>query len=98
MAKLIPSELEGASPTPRQIFDHLDQFVIGQDRAKRALSIAAYNHFKRLASLSDPLAEDEVPLKKSNILFVGPSGCGKTHLARNLSSFLNVPFAVVAAT
>jgi len=94
MGKLIP--MEGGIPTPRQIYNYLDKYVIGQDRAKRILSISAYNHFKRLRCGGE--AEVEVPIKKSNVLMVGPSGCGKTHLARHLSMALDVPFAAVDAT
>jgi len=86
--------------TPREIFEYLDQYVIGQERAKRVMAIAAYNHFKRISS--GAFAESKglrLPLlKKSNILMVGPTGCGKTHIARNLSEILEVPFVVVDGT
>jgi ATP-dependent Clp protease ATP-binding subunit ClpX len=81
--------------TPRQIFERLDQFVIGQEEAKRAVAIAAYNHQKRIAARK----RGQAPLlKKSNILLVGPTGSGKTHIARNLAQILSVPFASVDAT
>jgi ATP-dependent Clp protease ATP-binding subunit ClpX len=83
-----------AVPTPREIYDHLDRYVIGQEAAKRVISIAAYNHRKRVASRR----AGRTLLKKSNILLIGPTGCGKTHIARNLADVLGVPFAVVNAT
>ncbi|HUT54209.1 MAG TPA: ATP-dependent Clp protease ATP-binding subunit ClpX [bacterium] len=97
MAKQLPLLNEKEIPTPRRIYEYLDRYVIGQDRSKRTLAIAAYNHFKRLRSNAAP-SVDETPIKKSNVLMVGPSGCGKTHLARNLSRALEVPFVVVDAT
>ena len=80
---------------PSEIKDYLDQYVIGQDRAKRALAVAVYNHYKRI--LSDPL-DDEVELDKSNILIIGPTGTGKTLIAETLARFLSVPFAIADAT
>ncbi len=88
-------------PKPKDIFSFLEQYVIGQDVAKRALSVAVYNHYKRiqagatLASKKDP---DHVELAKSNILLIGPTGCGKTYLAQTLAKMLNVPFAIADAT
>jgi ATP-dependent Clp protease ATP-binding subunit ClpX len=87
-------------PKPREIFDFLEQFVIGQDPAKRALSVAVYNHYKRIqageaASKKDTEAVD---ISKSNILLIGPTGCGKTYLAQTLARMLNVPFAIADAT
>jgi ATP-dependent Clp protease ATP-binding subunit ClpX len=83
-------------PTPRQIADRLARFVVGQDRAKRALAVAAYNHLKRTALRRGRRGAQ--PLRKSNVLLVGPTGCGKTHLARNLAQILEVPFHVADAT
>ncbi|MCK4302794.1 MAG: ATP-dependent Clp protease ATP-binding subunit ClpX [Candidatus Eisenbacteria sp.] len=82
-------------PKPQDIKAILDEYVIGQDRAKRVLSVAVYNHFKRICN--SPAAGD-VELEKGNILLVGPTGCGKTLLARTLSRFLKVPFAIADAT
>ena len=84
-------------PKPREIFEFLDQYVIGQDLAKRALSVAVYNHYRRLTHF-DSMTEDDVELDKSNVLLLGPTGCGKTLLARSLSRFLSVPFAIGDAT
>ena len=84
-------------PKPAEIFDFLDQYVIGQDRAKKSLSVAVYNHYKRVQS-GDTKREDSVELSKSNILLLGPTGCGKTLLAQTLARMLNVPFAIADAT
>ncbi len=84
-------------PTPLEIKDVLDQYVIGQDRAKKALAVAVYNHYKRINSAS-VRAEDEVELDKSNILLVGPTGVGKTLLAQTLARILDVPFTIADAT
>jgi len=98
MAKKIPRPVFETIPTPREIYDHLNSYVIGQERAKRTLAIAAHNHFKRLRRRSECEQAGDSLLKKSNILMVGPSGSGKTHLARNISRVLQVPFVVVDAT
>ena len=84
-------------PTPLEIKDVLDQYVIGQERAKKALSVAVYNHYKRINS-ANVRAEDEVELDKSNILLVGPTGVGKTLLAQTLARILDVPFTIADAT
>jgi ATP-dependent Clp protease ATP-binding subunit ClpX len=84
-------------PKPREIFEFLSQYVIGQDIAKRALSVAVHNHYKRL-SYADRSVESDVELDKSNILLIGPTGSGKTLLARSLARLLNVPFAIGDAT
>jgi len=81
-------------PTPREIRDILEQYVIGQNQAKKALSVAVYNHYKRIRSNS----KDDVELAKSNILMIGPTGSGKTLLAQTLARLLNVPFVIADAT
>jgi len=86
----------GSTPTPRQIKTFLDEYVIGQEQAKLALSVAVHNHYKRLAHCDR--GSDDIELDKSNVLMVGPTGCGKTLIARTLSRILNVPFAIADAT
>jgi ATP-dependent Clp protease ATP-binding subunit ClpX len=87
----------GRTPAPREIKDFLDLYVIGQDRAKKAVSVAVHNHYKRL-SLGEAGDDDDVEIEKSNLLLIGPTGCGKTLLARSLAHILNVPFAIGDAT
>mgnify|MGYP002336047544 CR=1 FL=1 len=83
-------------PTPRELYERLNSYVIGQDRAKRILSVAVYNHYKRINAGLD--GDDDVELQKSNILLVGPTGCGKTLLAQTLAKLLDVPFSIADAT
>jgi ATP-dependent Clp protease ATP-binding subunit ClpX len=90
-------------PKPRELKKHLDEHVIGQDEAKKVLSVAVYNHYKRLSFVQSKGSgkanhDDQVDLQKSNILLMGPTGCGKTLLAQTLASILDVPFAVADAT
>ena len=82
-------------PKPREIMDVLDQYVIGQGRAKKVLAVAVYNHYKRLEARQ---RQDEVELAKSNILLIGPTGSGKTLLAQTLARMLDVPFVMADAT
>ncbi len=86
-------------PKPREIFEFLEQYVIGQDSAKRSLAVAVYNHYKRIRAGEGPRPDaEDVELAKSNILLIGPTGCGKTYLAQTLARMLNVPFAIADAT
>ncbi|PJJ71945.1 ATP-dependent Clp protease ATP-binding subunit ClpX [Diaminobutyricimonas aerilata] len=89
-------------PKPKEIYSFLEEYVIGQEQAKRALSVAVYNHYKRIRSRQTLAAADavidDVEIAKSNILLIGPTGCGKTYLAQTLAKRLNVPFAVADAT
>ena len=102
-SEIISDELEDATtsadlsslPKPVEIKSYLDQYVIGQEDAKRSLAVAVYNHYKRVNS---NLSTDDVELQKSNILFLGPTGSGKTYMAQTLAKFLNVPFAIADAT
>ena len=87
-------------PKPREISSFLDEYVVGQDQAKKVLAVAVYNHYRRLQYQKETgiSRRDEVELAKSNILLLGPTGCGKTHLAQTLARMLNVPFAIADAT
>jgi len=82
-------------PSPKEIYDRLNEYVVGQDDAKRVLSVAVYNHYKRINARA---TTDDVELEKSNILLIGPTGCGKTLLAQTLAKILDVPFAIADAT
>jgi ATP-dependent Clp protease ATP-binding subunit ClpX len=82
--------------TPRDLYEQLNQYVVGQDRAKRILSVAVYNHYKRISAGLE--SDDDIELQKSNILLVGPTGCGKTLLAQTLAKLLDVPFSIADAT
>jgi ATP-dependent Clp protease ATP-binding subunit ClpX len=100
-----PEQAELELPKPREIFDFLQEYVVGQEPAKKALSVAVYNHYKRIRSLQSGedtktlgSNENDVEIAKSNILLVGPTGSGKTYLAQSLAKRLNVPFAVADAT
>ena len=101
--EIIREELEapevsiGELPKPSEICAFLDDYIIGQERAKKILSVAVYNHYKRL-QLGSGSGEDEVELAKSNVLLIGPTGCGKTLMAQTLARMLNVPFAIADAT
>src|SRR6201995_4156473 len=85
-------------PKPHEIKKVLDEYVIGQDRAKKVLSVSVYNHYKRLQSRTGTVRKDDVEITKSNILLIGPTGCGKTLLAETLARLLNVPFTIADAT
>ncbi|UVI37677.1 ATP-dependent Clp protease ATP-binding subunit ClpX [Brevibacterium spongiae] len=105
LSESTPDQAELELPKPREIFDFLQEYVVGQEPAKKALSVAVYNHYKRIRSLQSGEdtktlggGENEVEIAKSNILLVGPTGSGKTYLAQSLAKRLNVPFAVADAT
>jgi ATP-dependent Clp protease ATP-binding subunit ClpX len=94
-SKPVPAVKDKPIPTPKEIKEHLDQYVIGQDEAKRYLSVAVYNHYKRL---QQPQDDNGVEIEKSNIIMVGSTGTGKTLLARTIARMLDVPFTIVDAT
>jgi ATP-dependent Clp protease ATP-binding subunit ClpX len=104
--EIIEEELAEASelglvelPKPKEIFAFLEEYIVGQDAAKKALAVAVYNHYKRIQAGEPAKKGDEpVELAKSNILLIGPTGCGKTYLAQTLAKMLNVPFAIADAT
>jgi ATP-dependent Clp protease ATP-binding subunit ClpX len=92
----LSNQFTGDIPAPKEIKSYLDQFIIGQDNAKKALSVAVYNHYKRIAY--PPRENEDVEIEKSNVLLIGPTGTGKTLLAKTLAKKLKVPFAIVDAT
>ncbi|NCT91744.1 ATP-dependent Clp protease ATP-binding subunit ClpX [Cellulomonas sp. APG4] len=103
--EIIEEELAEATETglvelskPREIFDFLEQYIVGQEQAKRSLAVAVYNHYKRIQAGETGRSDDDVEIAKSNILLIGPTGTGKTYLAQTLAKMLNVPFAIADAT
>ncbi len=94
---VLPIELSDV-PTPKEFKEYLDQYVVGQDQAKKVLSVAVYNHYKRMSVAKKLKSDDEVKIEKSNILLIGPTGSGKTLLAKTLAQKLKVPFAIADAT
>ena len=95
---LYGEEVSGTMQTnlsPKEIKEKLDEYVIGQDEAKKSLAVAVYNHYKRINNADET---SDIEIQKSNILMLGPTGCGKTYLAQTLAKILNVPFAISDAT
>lgn len=92
-----PPVMDKDIPTPKELKEYLDQYVIGQDEAKKALSVAVYNHYKRIIHVKD-IQDDDVQIEKSNVLIIGPTGSGKTLIAKTLAKKLKVPFAIADAT
>jgi ATP-dependent Clp protease ATP-binding subunit ClpX len=88
-------DVDSAIPTPKQVKEYLDNYVIGQERAKKILAVAVYNHYKRISS---KIVHSDIELQKSNIILIGPTGCGKTLLAQTLARILKVPFVIADAT
>ncbi|MDR2799220.1 MAG: ATP-dependent Clp protease ATP-binding subunit ClpX [Bifidobacteriaceae bacterium] len=85
-------------PTPKEIFKHLSEYIIGQENAKQALSVAVYNHYKRILAIENGITKDDTEINKSNVLIIGNTGTGKTYLAQTLARIMKVPFAIVDAT